>query len=67
MYKTKTTNLHLYICSLSRTLGPSSPVLVELPNIRSRAFNLFQTDIGGDDFTSKGDGDKDTFKMDAGL
>ena len=51
--------------SLLRTLVLSSPVLVELwpwrggaerrdtlPNIRSHAFNLFHTDIGGDDFTS---------------
>ena len=42
--------------SLSRTLVPSSPVLVEgrdkLLNILLRAFNLFQTDIRGDNFTS---------------
>ena len=53
------------ISSLSRTLVPSSPVLVELrlwrvpgaerrdtlSNIISLAFNLFQRDIGGNDFT----------------
>ena len=53
------------IISLLRTLVLSSPVLVELqpwrggterrdtlPNIRLHAFNLFLTDIGGDDFTN---------------
>ena len=60
--------------SLFKALKPSSHVLVELlpwrggtekhdmlPKISSRAFNLLQTDIGGDDSTAAGDGDKDTY------
>ena len=38
--------------------GPGAEIRDMLPNIRLHAFNLFQTDIGGDN---------DTFKMDAGL
>ena len=57
--------------NLLRAHIPSSRVLVELltwrggaekhdklPKIGSRAFNLFQTEIGGDELTATGDGDK---------
>ena len=67
--------------SLSRTLVLSSPVLVELralegggaerrdklPNIRLHTFNLFNMDIGGDDFTSDTRWRQRYFKMGAGL
>ena len=33
-----------------------------LPKLGSHAFNLLQTDTGGDDLTATGDGDKDTFR-----
>ena len=60
--------------SLLRTLILSSCALVKLliwrggggakncdklPKISSHAFNLLQADIGGDDLTVTGDGDKD--------
>ena len=35
----------------------------KLPKISLCAFNLLQTDIGGDDLTETGDGDKDTCKV----
>ena len=35
----------------------------KLPKISSHAFNLLQTDIGGDDVTATRDGDKDTCKV----
>ena len=66
--------------SLLRTLISSSRVLVELlpwrggalkrykyPKISLSAFNLLQTDIGGDDLTATGDGDKDTCKVETDL
>ena len=63
-----------------RTLIPCSRVLVELlswrrgaekrdklPKISLCAFNLLQTDKGGDDLTATGDGDKDTCKVETDL
>ena len=35
----------------------------KLPKISLHAFNLLQTDIGGDDLTATGDGEKDTCKV----
>ena len=70
-----------FVCvSLLRALIPISRVLVELlpwrggaekrdklPKISSHAFNLFQTDIEGDDLTAKGVGDKDTCKVETDM
>ena len=63
-----------------RALIPSSAVLVELlpwrggaekcdklPIISSSAFNLLQTDIGGDYLTATRGGDKDTCKVETDL
>ena len=69
------------IYSLSRTLVPSSPVLVELQPWRGQALRdvicsqnfdgmlstCFQRIKGETISQATGDGDKDTFKMDAGL
>ena len=38
-----------------------------LPKTSLHAFNLLQTDIGGDDLIATGDGDKDTCKVETGL
>ena len=38
-----------------------------LPKLDLHAFNLLQTDTGGDDLTATGDGDKDTCKVETGL
>ena len=38
-----------------------------LPKLSLHAFNLLQTDTGGDDLTTTEDGDKDTCKVETGL
>ena len=37
-----------------------------LRKLGSHAFDLLQSDTGGDDFTATGDGDKDTCKVETG-